>query len=359
SEVGLVTRFDHITQRQRLIQAPQNEIWDERLDATIDAADIGGYLLVDWLATDYVRIFGGLRLDGLFYSIDNRLGNAIPATRPEDFIPGFSRTAFGVAGGPRGTLELLPLPWLQVFLSYGRGFRSPQANQLGEGESAPFTTVNSWEGGLAMRLGAEETLKLRLAAFRTSLSQDAVFDPQEATLERVGPSRRTGAVLHAHYAPWQWLVLAGSLTGARAILTEPPPATAEQPEPALEPGNLLPFVPPVVVRVDAALRGPLTQWRGHALTGHFGLGGQYLSARPLPYSEFSDPVFVVDARLSARWRLLELALDAYNLFNHRYAANEFVFVSDWNPGAVPSRLPARHIAAGPPLSLLASLRIYL
>ena len=39
----------------------------------------------------------------------------------------------------------------------------------------------------------------------------------------------------------------------------------------------------------------------------------------------------------------------------RYADTEYAFVSNWQSSAVPSRVPARHITAGAPRALLASL----
>ena len=48
--------------------------------------------------------------------------------------------------------------------------------------------------------------------------------------------------------PWPWAVLALSITWVHATLDEPPPATPQNPTPAFQPGQLLPYVPPVVVR---------------------------------------------------------------------------------------------------------------
>ena len=43
------------------------------------------------------------------------------------------------------------------------------------------------------------------------------------------------------------------------------------------------------------------------------------------------------------------------MLDTEYAADEYAFVSDWNPDEVGSRIPARHIAAGPPRTFFFTL----
>jgi hypothetical protein len=59
-----------------------------------------------------------------------------------------------------------------------------------------------------------------------------------------------------------------------------------------------------------------------------------------------------------RWRWVEVGLEAWNVANSRYAATEFSFVSDWGKTEVPSLLPARHLSAGAPRTLLATLGLH-
>ncbi|MGZ3446465.1 MAG: TonB family protein, partial [Myxococcaceae bacterium] len=103
-EFGLSSRTDDIDQAQNLLQAPQNETWDRRVDATVRGSDLGVYADADLRLTRYVRLRGGARADVLHYDINDRLGNFIPIFDRQSHIVGFRRTALGVAAGPRATL---------------------------------------------------------------------------------------------------------------------------------------------------------------------------------------------------------------------------------------------------------------
>ena len=118
-------------------------------------------------------------------------------------------------------------------------------------------------------------------------------------------------------------------------------------------------MPPVVVRVDASVQGPLAHPRGRPLVARIGTSFRTLSPRPLPYGQFADPVFLLDYTAALRWSVVEIAVDVLNVTNRRWAATELVYVSQWDPSAVPSRIPARHIMAGAPLTVLFTLGLHL
>ncbi|MCB9755321.1 MAG: TonB-dependent receptor [Myxococcales bacterium] len=359
-ELGLDSRLDRIEQAQNLLDAAvRNQTWDHRVDARALGLDLGMWGDLDWRFTQYLRLRVGARADVLFYDVDDRLGNFVPASRPDDaFLPGFRRTAYGVAAGPRTSAEVTPLDWLSIRAAYGEGYRSPQARTLEDGERAPFTKVRSADLGL--RLGRDPRLEVTTAGYFTRLSDDVVFEPREARLERVGATRRLGAVLTAQTRPRPWLLAALSLTYVDATLLEPPPATAENPQPAFEPGQKLPFVAPVVGRLDLGVHGPLaragTSW---PLSGRLGAGFSYLSPRPLPYGGAADHVPLLDLSGGLRFGPLDLGVAVFNVLNREYAAVEYSFASHWNPARPRPRTPARHLAAGAPLSFLITLGVTL
>ena len=375
-EAGVSLQGNLIDQAQHLLQAPDNETWDNRVDASLRAADLGMYLDAEVKLTEWVKLRGGGRLDVLGYDIDDRLGNFIPVVNRQAHILGFRRSAMGVALGPRATLEVTPLlDWLTLLASYGEGFRSPQARQLQEGENAPFAKVRSLELGVRLAPDHGKAFSFTTAAFATFLSTDLAFDPGSGSLERIGPTSRKGVVAHLVARPWTWAVLSASATYVNATLDEPPPATAENPVPAFKKGELLPYVPPLVVRADAAVHGDILDVQGlvgsaltdlgfpdlklGALSGHIGLGSELLSPRPLPFGTFGDPLFLLEASVGARLSMVELSCELQNLLNSRYATSEYQFVSDWVTTSIPSLVPTRHFSAGPPFSFLASLTIHL
>ena len=99
---------------------------------------------------------------------------------------------------------------------------------------------------------------------------------------------------------------------------------------------------------------------GRPLAMRGGLGLSFLSSRPLPYGRFAAPVGLLDVSAGVSWGPLELTLERFNALDARYAAVEYSFASDWDPNdGVRPRTPARHLAAGAPLSWMLSLGVSL
>jgi len=358
-ELGFDSRVDVIDQAQNLLDATvRSQTWDKRVDASVRGGNIGLWGDVDW-SFPYVRARAGMRGAALFYDVDDRLGNYAPAIRPADaFIVGFRRSALGLAIGPRTSIEVLPLDWLSIRAAYGEGYRSPQARTLSDGEKAPFTKVRS--GDLGVKLKWDQRLELTLAGYMTFLSNDVAFDAREGRLERLGASRRIGGVAHLVTRPTSWLIGSASLTVVDAVLLEPPPPTAQNPQPAFVEGESLPYVPPVVGRIDVGARHRLLRdLGGNDLRGHLGTGLSYLGPRPLPFGGQSPPFALLDAGASVGWGPIELGFNVYNILNVQYAASVFNFPSDWDPNGPRRRVPEVHTAAGAPLSWLASLEVRL
>lgn len=359
-EVGSDGRLDRIQQAQNLLDgAVRNETWDRRVDATVDGVDLGFWGDLDWGFASRLRARLGVRADALSYDVDDRLGNFVPLARAQDtYIEGFRRTSQGVSIGPRTSVEYHPVDWLAVLGSFGQGYRSPQARSLEEGEEAPFAKVSSAD--LGVRFDWHEPLTLGFSGYFTQLSDDIAFDASEGRLERIGATRRFGAVVHALSHPSDWSVLSVSATVVDASLLEPPPPSAQEPQPPFEKGQKLPFVPPLVVRGDAAVRKKLLPSVPEGgLWGSIGTGFSFLSARPLPYGEYSKPIALWDGQVGLQWRAVELSLQAFNLMGSRYAAAEYVYPSTWDPDGVRSRTPARHFSAGAPRSWLLQLGVTL
>ena len=352
-ELGLSARVDQIAQAQNLLEAPLNTTWDRRIDASITAADLGGYLDLDLAFTRFVRLKGGVRADVLGYRIDDALQNFVPAFRPEGHISGYRRSAIGIAAGPRVVLEVVPVAPLTLSAAYGEGYRSPQVLLLDEGEPAPFTKVRSSD--LGVQLALARGALLRASGYYTKLGQDVVFEPSEGRAEAAGPSTRLGAVLYGEVRPLSFLRGSASATYVRATLDEPPPRTAEDPSPPFAEGQRLPYVPPWVLRVDASAERTLLAPRGHPLVGRMGLGFTYWSPRPLPYREQTESVSLLDGSLAVAYRVFDLELSVFNLVDARYSALELSASSNWDPTAVPSRLPVRHVIAGAPRTWLLTL----
>ena len=144
--------------------------------------------------------------------------------------------------------------------------------------------------------------------------------------EPVPATQRTGAVIDFTAEPAPWFTSSVGATYTRATFTESGGDYVE--------GALVPFVPQVVVRDD-------------------------LYRRPIPYGELGTNVFLMDARVAARLKEVELSIESFNLLDTDWNDGEFVYASNFNQGASPSLLPVRHISAGAPRTIMATLSLFI
>jgi len=350
-ELGVSARVDIIGQELNLVEAPLNRIYEERIDADITQGDIGIWLDLDWDFTRFLNIKGGVRTDVLFFNVNDEKESVLP-NPPPDAIPGYRRTAAGVAVGPRAAVTVKPIGELDIILAYGRGFRSPQARSLVENEGVQFTQVHSADVGLRSRIGKNDELKLALTGFFAKLDNDLIFEAHEARFEALGPTTRLGATFYSQFRPLPWLFGGVSVTYAHATLDETPQPEPGEPSAGLQAGDPVPFVPPWLFRLDLGAAEDLVNLGKRPLRGNVGLGYTFIGERPLAFSQSSPRVNLLDLSAGLSWWFLELGLQIYNVANAQYAAQEFVFESNWNPAAAPSNTPARHVAAGAPRTFI-------
>jgi iron complex outermembrane receptor protein len=347
-EAGVSLRSDAIRQSQHRLSSANDRVTDDELtpgiDARVRATDAAGYLDLALHPWRRLALRGGLRADALSYLTEDEGGGA----------RGQARSALGAQLSKRGTADVVLLPGLHALASYGEGFRSPQARSLGDGETTPFTRVVSLEAGLRFR--HEEMLSASLAFFYTRLSDDLVFDPTTARNELVPSTRRAGGALNVSFDPLPTLVASGSVTYARASFEDDLGQYRQ--------GDLLPYVPQLVARADAAFTptfgdvltlGALPSLG--ALRAHFGLATTYIARRPLPYGEFGHDALLFDARAALRLGPLETGIDLYNLFGTEWYDGEFVYASAF--GGAASLVPERHVTVGAPRSLVWTLSLFI
>jgi len=339
-----------IDQAQNLIEVPNNATWDQRVDASIRTFRAGLFLDGVVSVTKKARLHGGLRTDVVLFQVHDRLSNGAPANASAISSTGLRRTTAGVAWGPRLTLEWDPRPDLRLSAAYGQGYRSPQALQVAEGDTIPFAKVHSYEVGARYKVAAKR-LTAALIAYETRLSDDWAFDATPGRYVRIGSTVRRGFVTYIQAEPVTGLKTSFSATYVRATLDGPTQSNGNS-TPAYVQGQALPFVPPVLVRVDVKYERPIIKLGTKPLIGRIGYGATFASPRPLPHGLYAQPVFTLDATASLRRDPVEVGIDAVNLFDRRYADTEYVFVSNWGPSNLPSQLPAKHLSAGPPLTVM-------
>jgi iron complex outermembrane receptor protein len=346
-ELGIYARNDWIDQNQLVLSAVDDHATDRLIDAAVRATNVAGYFDASIRPIRRLTIRGGLRVDGLAYAVQDQISTVSGANRDDE--AGAARASLGTHFGKKATIDLTVWRGLHALLSYGDGFRSPQGRSLGDGERAPFTEVISFEGGLRYAEGSE--FRATAAGFYTRLSDDLVFDESTSRNERVAATHRMGAAADVALTPVPWVNTTGSITYTRASFTESDPEHAV--------GDLVPFVPQLVARVDAAASPVITTLWERDLKLHVGTGLSFLAARPLPYSDFGHDIFLADLSLGLRLKEVEVRADMYNVFGTEWFDGEFVYPSSFTRGGAPELVPLRHVTVGAPRQFWVTARLFL
>lgn len=337
-EAGVSARHDRVAQSQARVSTLGGAVTRTDVLADVSALDVGGYLDLTVAPIDRVTLRAGARADGLAYRTVDRAMSDV----------GFTRSTQGSHLGKKATLDVDLGRGTHAVAAYGEGFRSPQARGLANAETTPFTQVVSREVGLRYR---DREIAATLAAFSSNLSEDLVFDQSTARNETVPATRRVGGAVDVVAGVASGLTSATSVTYTRAEFAASDARYAQ--------GDLLPYVPQWVVRTDLALTRELFRPAGRALDGRLGAGSTFLGSRPLPYAERGHDVWLVDATAGLRWREVELMLDVFNVADARWFDSELSYASNFQQGALPSLVPARHVTVGAPRTWLCSLVLHL
>lgn len=340
-ELGLAGRLDATRQAQRgydesgALREPvfggAATTFREAIDASFLQTLGSAWTELAWAPGAWRFMLGG-RVDLLSVELDDALAFS---------GRGAHRSALGPRAGLKASVERGLGPHARLFLSYGDGFRTPQARQLSDSERAPFVNVHGAEVGLRLEL---PRLTASAAAFGSAVANDFFFDHTVGTTSYVGATVRGGGQLAITTQPLDGLLLAFNFTAAHAQLVERQ--------------ALLPYFAPTVGRLDASYRREV-ELGGGRLQPFAGVGASFIGPRPLPAGEQSRPVFLLDARAGVRLGPAELSLDVQNVLDARWRDGEFVYASKWEPSATASLLPARQFTAGAPRTFFITLELHL
>jgi TonB family protein len=342
-ELGVYGRHDIVEQSQRRLSDVTDLPTETLVDASVRGTNVAGYVDAAVYPLPRLAVRGGFRVDALSYAAEDRV------LASGQTIPGPGRAAQGAHFGKKATVDYAVVSRLHVLASYGEGFRSPQARSLSEGERTFFTEVTSYEVGVRYNDGS--ALSGSIAGFYTKLSEDLVFDPVTARNEKVPGTGRRGVAAELTARAGDVLLLASSLTYTRAEFTGS--------NAMFEEGDLLPYVPQLVLRSDVVAKHVLARVAGRDLVGRIGGGIDGLASRPLPFKESGQNVFLVDVAAGLRLKEVELGLDVFNLLDTPWYDGQFVFASNFARAQSPPRVPFRHVTVGPPRTIFASLTLYL
>jgi iron complex outermembrane recepter protein len=246
---------------------------------------------------------------------------------------------------PRATLEWQTNDALAVLLSYGRGFRPPEARaftpyvpqvtslgeELYDGGQPKMTVADALE--LGARWQHNRYFGGSLSGFGTLVERESIFDHVSGTNLELNATRRLGVELTFRSNPTHWLLLMADVTAVDARFVES--------------GNPIPMAPWLV----GGLRALFT----HELGVRAGLRFMALAPRALPHGAVGSPLAALDLTAGHTWGPLQFDLEIENLLNMRLREGEYHYGSDWRTTDNRSALPVIHYVAGPPRNLRLSV----
>jgi hypothetical protein len=343
--LGYAARYDQgrstLLRIRSVTAIPYNRVFD--FDFT--TLNLAGWLQTQWQLSSWLRVRGGLRLDTFSFGVVALEQPAFDreGRRERDQ----SSQAFGFALNPRVSVDFRLVSSLHLVLSYGQGTRSTEAAALSDNESAPFARSQIAEAGLVYEYGKKGRgffLRAQASYVFSYVDKDLLFDEEVGRNTLIGASWRHAALLGVRMHQGQWLDILVNVGWTHATLD----AT----------GELFPYIPQLVARVDIAVNAPLFGWSvgGRPIWGRAGVGFTFVPGRPLPLREFGDPFYLLNLGASVRLWHVEIGASIRNLLNLQYRQSEFYYTSNFlSPTATPSRLPQRHFAAGEPLTAMLTL----
>ena len=345
AEIGYLARHDVGRTRQWRLRADGGQPYARVFDTSFRITNVGVWVATHLEPFPRLWVDLGLRGDAFAFQL---IDHDRPTTdRMGPRLSEEATDAFGLVLQPRGTVGVRLARGLDLLVAAGRGVRSSDARALSEGESAPFADVFASEVGLVFRRRRGRwSADVRAIGFYTYVSDDRVFDPERGRNVPVGSSQRYGGTLSGRLrGPWLEVAVASTVSEA------------------LRGGGVfdlgreerLPFVPRTVSRVDAATRRSWTLG-GERFRWGLAVGAGLVGPKPLPLGERSESIVSLDASAQVSWRWVSLRVSVENLLDARNRAAEFNYPSDFTgPGETPSLRAARHVAAGPPRTVFATL----
>jgi hypothetical protein len=226
---------------------------------------------------------------------------------------------------PKASVISSPASFIDLFLSYGRGFHSNHARA-----GTRLVPADAYESGVRVH-GSRGSITA--AVFRIDMSSEAVWVADEGTTEPRGASRRIGAELGGRLRIGEGLFLDADATLTRArFLT----------------GEAVPLAPTRTLTAGIAFKRDQV----------FGsLRVRSIAARPADEVLTADGWTIVDALIGYRIRDVELALDVQNLLNSGWREVQFANASRLRGEAGAMR--SLHYTPGWPLTALVRATVFL
>jgi iron complex outermembrane receptor protein len=383
-EGGYFARIDQTHSTQYRIAAGNNDPYAIDADYQSTLGDVGVYVDGNVRLLPWLGVRGGVRADMFLFDVLNNCAvqsvdspsqaaaaaqvnvSCLSELEHGAYVEPFLRSATGSgAVMPRATVTAGPFNHLDFSASVGNGVRSVDPSYVSQGVGTPFINVQSRDVGVSYNreLGppgqrrfpwggtgsASTSLSVKSEFFQTHVDQDLIFDPTQGRNTLSNGSTRTGWS-GAVRAVGGFFDISANATFVRAIFDSSGPCSPYC-------GLLVPYVPDLVLRADAALFSDLPWLLAHKpIRATLGYGVSYVGHRPLPYGGVSDITFVSDASVGLGWTMWAVRVSGQNLFDSRYRLGEYNYASNFQKLLPePTLAPERSFTAGAPRALMLTL----
>jgi outer membrane receptor protein involved in Fe transport len=297
---GVDNASHHQEQRRRL---------DTQFSSAIHESELGAYLEEDFRPVPWIRFILGGRLDRVDVAVhDDATNSAVKLS--------------GVQGdglfSPKAVAVVSPMPGIDLFVDYGRGFHSNDARGVVHAGATMLAVATGYEAGVEIR--PSRLLSFSATAFLLDLASELVFQGDDGTTVPSGATRREGVECVARYRLHEAIYADAELTVTRARFRHDDGS-----------GSQVPLAPTRMFAAGIGARKPIG-----ALTAMGAIRVKSLADRPATQdgSISAQGFTLIDVQAGIRWRQMELSAELLNSLDQRWREGQFVVAS-----RIVSRLP--------------------
>jgi outer membrane receptor protein involved in Fe transport len=279
--------------------------------AGVDENEVGAYLEEEVRLDRFVRFVLAARADRVGVDVDDRLGSSGGGSRSQTLL------------SPKYTVAVSPIPGqVDLYANYGRGFHSNDARGavLPANAVTLMTPATGYEVGASFRPARD--LRLTADAFLTDLDSELVWDGDTGTTSAAGRTRRYGVEVGARYRLGGWLFADVDASFVEARFRDAAPGR-----------DAVPLAPSRVITAGVGAKKKFGD-----VTPMGEVRVRSIGDRPATEdgSLVAQGFTLVDATLGARWKSIELALDAQNVLDASWRQASFATTSRlaWEPRPV-------------------------
>ncbi|MGE5183389.1 MAG: TonB-dependent receptor [Acidobacteriota bacterium] len=286
--------------------------------------DLGAYVEANVIATRWLHVFPGLRVDRFRWDV----ASLAPAARGGGAPIATGDTSRALAS-PKLSVELHESEQVNLFANFGGGFHSNDA-RAAVASGGTGALARAWGGELGVRMRPERRARVAMDFWYLWLSSEQVWNGDEGTTEPSAPTQRLGLDLEGSLDATPWLSLDADVTFSHASFVE-------------NAGN-----------ANAVALAP--RWMGSGgATAHGDLGFVTARARGIadrPGNEagtLTAPGYLIlDVIAGRRWGKLAVTLTVNNALNADWREAQFADSSRVSPTA--DVVDQMHFTPGVPLT---------